>query len=66
MKYSAPKNQYRVIGIDSFNFPFEEYWVGDFKDLESAQAAALQEAGPMNPVVIYDHHGNVIDKVASK
>ena len=29
----APTGMYRVIGTDDFPFPPEEYWIGDFADL---------------------------------
>ena len=35
--YKAPANQFRVIGVDTFPWPPEEYFLGDFIDLEAAK-----------------------------
>ncbi len=55
--YKAPKGLFRVIGEDTFPTPHEEYFVGDYEDLESAKDAVKEEDGPMTCVTVFDDHG---------
>ena len=56
----APTGMYRVIGTDDFPFPPEDYWIGDFADLNEAKNLASARTQPMNSVHIYDEKGKVM------
>jgi hypothetical protein len=58
--YKAPKKKFRVIGEDKFRMPPQEYFVGDFPDLETGKDAAKEQAGPMNPAYVYDDGGEEV------
>lgn len=52
---TAPKGQFRVIGVDTFS---NEDWVyGDYKTLQEAKDFARQKGGNMNMVYVYDDKG---------
>jgi hypothetical protein len=59
--YKAPKENFRVIGEDKFRMPPQEYFVGDFPDLDAAKIAAKEQAGPMNPAYVYDDSEKLIE-----
>lgn len=40
----APKDKFRVIGTDTFSWPHENYWVGDYADLAQAKLSAASRA----------------------
>ena len=49
-----------MIATDAFEQPPRDYYVGDFGSLQRALKCVQQEAGPINPVRIYDDQGNVV------
>lgn len=52
----APKNMYRVIGVDTFS---HEDWVyRDCKTREEAIALSNEKGGTMNKTHVYDDKGN--------
>ncbi len=57
---SIPAGHFRVIGCDTFPWPPEDYYVGDYPDFESAMAAAQQERQDMTTVSIYDDRGRLV------
>ena len=61
-EYRAPAGTFRVIAMDEFDEPPEEYWVGDFATLPEAQEAAGEEGADeeMTTTLIYDEYGNVL------
>lgn len=61
----APKNEYRVIGVDTFEGPFADYLIGDFLSKEDALEAVAKHGGEMNLVYCYDDQGTLIDKAGT-
>ena len=57
---NIPTGRYRVIGIDTFPWPHEEYFIGVYPDLGSAKAAAQKERQSMTAIDIYDDSGKLI------
>jgi len=57
---NAPTGRYRVIGTDTFSWPHDDYWVGDYADLLRAKELGKSNAQPMNPVAVYDEGGKRI------
>jgi hypothetical protein len=53
--YKAPAKHFRVIGVDTFPWPQEEYLVGDFSDLETAKAQ--EKTSPLITVMVFDDEG---------
>ena len=53
----APPNKYRVVGIDTFPWPWEEYLIGDFDTLEEAKQAANEHGGVMSLANVYGEGG---------
>jgi hypothetical protein len=51
----APKNKFRVIGVDTFSN--EDWSYGDFKTKEEAIKVAKEKGGTMNKVHVYDDKG---------
>jgi hypothetical protein len=51
----AKKGKFLVVGEDTFRTPPDEYIVAkDVSRLEKAKKKANEEAGEMNPVMVYD------------
>jgi len=53
----APLGKFRVVGVDTFVGPREDYSLGDFDSLSQAIRKAKKHAGEMNPVYVYDDNG---------
>jgi hypothetical protein len=53
----APKGMHRVIGCDDFPFPPEDYWIGDYADLDEARDLAKTRTESMNSVHLYEKRG---------
>jgi hypothetical protein len=56
----APKGQYRMIGTDTFPWPHEDYWIGDFASLPEAKELANTRSESMNVVAVYDENGTLL------
>ena len=56
----APPGKFRVIGVDTFEGPLEDYLIGDFEDKDVAIKTATNKAGDMNPCYVYDDQGKRI------
>jgi hypothetical protein len=48
----APKNKYRVVGVDTF--AHEDFVIGDYDTLETAIRIAKKQGGTMMKVYIYN------------
>jgi hypothetical protein len=62
---TAPKSQFRVIGVDVKDASGNVYQVGDFETLAAAQVAAKERAGVGSPVFIYNDAGEVLVRLGS-
>ena len=62
---SAPKSQFRVIGVDVEYASGNVYQVGDFDTLAAAQAAASERAGIGSPVYVCNDAGEVLVRLGS-
>jgi len=56
----APKGQYRMIGTDTFSWPHEDYWIGDFASLPGAKEYASSHSESRNSVAVYDENGKLM------
>jgi len=56
----APRGQYRVIGVDTFELLDPDYLIGDFSNLREARIEAAKHARDLNPVFIYDDQGTCL------
>jgi hypothetical protein len=56
----APKEKYRVIGVDTVGSEATDYLIGDYGDAEEAKKVAAEHGGVMNPVYVYDDHGKML------
>jgi hypothetical protein len=55
-----------VVGEDTFDMPPEEYIVAeDVPTLEEAKTTADEEAGEINPVMVYDDQGKRVYRSGS-
>lgn len=62
---TAPRGQYRVLGVEIHTTSESVFSVGDFESLDAAKKAAEQKAGTGVPVFIYDDHGELIVRYGS-
>lgn len=58
----APAGKFRVIGVDTFEGPREDYLIGDYDNETLAIEVARGHAGEMNPVYVYDPSGKCVWK----
>lgn len=59
VELKAPKNKFRVIGVDTFERPVGDDWIiGDFDDLQKAKEIADKESGQWLMTHIYDDNRN--------
>jgi hypothetical protein len=66
IKRIARKGKFIVVGEDTFEMPPREYIVAeDVPTLEEAQKTADEEAGEMNPVMVYDDQGRSVYRSGS-
>lgn len=56
----APTGKYRLVGVDCFVGPFEDYLVGDFDNREDAIKVATAHGGKMKPHYVYDDEGKLV------
>lgn len=56
----APKGKFRVIGVDTFEGPTEDYLIGDYDDEDKAREICQEHGGTMNPCYCYDDTGKLI------
>ncbi len=61
-KLIAPRGQFRVVGVDTFEGPCADYLIGDYKTSEEAIKIAKEHGGEMNPVYVYDDKGTRLFK----
>ncbi len=61
----APREHYRVVGVDVEDASGTLYQVGDFQTLDAAHAAATQRAGVGSPVYVCDDNGEVVVRLGS-
>jgi hypothetical protein len=61
----APKGMYRVVTVDTFNWPYTDSLVGDFKTLVEARRAAQQYGDKFSPTHVYDDQGGHIVQYGS-
>ena len=59
-KLIAPRGQFRVVGVDTFEGPFADFLVGDFTEKQIAIQAAKERAGKMAPYYVYDDKGKLL------
>jgi hypothetical protein len=57
-RLKAPRGMFRVVGVDTFEGPREDYLVGDYGSKAKALKVAKRHGGQMNPVHVYDDQGN--------
>jgi len=55
----APAGTFRVIGTDKGDWPWEDYWVGDFASLDEAKSEAQKAVAEMNPAAVWDDQGRL-------
>jgi hypothetical protein len=60
MERRSLEGQFRVIGTDTFSWPHEDYWVGDYSDLLHAKELAHSRAQGMSPLAVYDEDGKLL------
>lgn len=63
--FKAPKNKFRVIGVDTFDYDSSPCILGDFKKKEEALKCAKEHGGTMYKTHIYDDKGNHIGEGGS-
>lgn len=63
--YKAPKGSLRVIGEDTFSWPHEEYWIGDFDDADNAAKAVKKELESKAFITIFDSEGKVFSTIGA-
>jgi len=56
----APPGKFRVLGVDTFSGPFEDYLIADCDSKETAIALAKKHGGSMNPTYVYDWEGDML------
>ena len=61
----APKGKFRVVGVDTFPIPPEDYLIGDFDNLEAAKLAAQKVGGEMSMAYVYSENGINVFKAGS-
>ena len=59
-KLRAPRGRFRLVGVDTFAGPFEDFLVGDFEDLDDAKREAVARASRLVPFYIYNERGQMI------
>jgi hypothetical protein len=57
-RLKAPQGMFRVVGVDTFEGPREDYLIGDYGSQARALKVARRHGGQMNPVHVYDDQGN--------
>ena len=65
MELTAPKGKFRVISVDTFSGPTDDYLIGDFFTLKEAMDETDKHGGVMNPVYCYDDEGTMLYKAGS-
>lgn len=54
---NAPTGKFRVIGVDTFEGLFADYFIGDYDTREEAVNVAKAKGGEMNKTYVYDDKG---------
>jgi hypothetical protein len=63
-KLKAPKGKFRVVGVDTFAGPAEDYLIGDYNSVENARKVCTERGGTMNPCYVYDDSGKPLHEAA--
>ena len=63
--FKAPKNKFRVIGVDTFDMDDSDWIEGDFKTKKEALDYAKERGGTMLKMHVYDDCGNHIGEGGS-
>lgn len=58
--FKAPKNKFRVIGVDTFDMDGSDWIEGDFDTRQQAIECANKKGGTMLKTHVYDDKGNHI------
>jgi hypothetical protein len=61
----APKGEFRVIGVDTFEGPCADYLIGDYDTREEAIRVGDEHGGEMNIIYVYDSKGNQLHKAGT-
>jgi hypothetical protein len=56
----APPGKFRVLGVDTFEGPFEDYLIADCDTKEKAIDLAKKHGADMNPTYVYDSAGKLL------
>jgi len=64
-RLKAPKGRYRVVGVDTFEGPRDDFLMGDFDVLEDAKEEARYNGGEMNVTYVFDDEGNTLARFGS-
>jgi hypothetical protein len=59
-KLIAPSNRFRLVGVDTFSGPFDDFLVGDYEDKDDAIREASARGGKMKPYYVYDDAGTLV------
>jgi hypothetical protein len=64
-KLIAPRGRFRVVGVDTFSGPYEDYLIGDCADKDEAVAIAAKHGRRLNPCYVFDSNGRCIFSAGS-
>ena len=59
-KLKAPKGKFRVVAVDTFAGPTEDYLIGDYNSVVEAKKVCAEPSGQMNPCYVYDDSGKLL------
>lgn len=58
--HAAPSGKFRVLGVDTFEGPFEDFLIADCDDKETAINLAKSHTAEMQPCYVYDDAGKLV------
>ena len=61
----ASPGKFKVIGVDTFEGPRADYFIGEYKTLAEASKVVDEHGSEMNPVYCYDDSGRMVAKAGS-
>ena len=64
-KLKAPKRKFKVIGVDTFEGPTEDYLIGVYSSILKAIEVCNQHGGQMNICYVYDDKGSRLHQVGT-
>jgi len=56
----APKGMFRLVGVDVFSGPFEDFLIGDYENRADAVRECSAKGKKMSPAYVYDDRGRMI------